>query len=718
MKQYNITGRTPRARTARVRRVEGKPHGAGTQDRAVVPGAPVARTLVLGLLVAGLLVTGLVGCATAARESFNAAKDALDAGRPLEALVAATEALIEDPEFGRAKDFLRDHADTELAAAESYLSSTVGTTVPEDLERRFDTLNKLVTFYDNLEQVGLPITADKKLFGLIKGWEWSTPMEDYRPQVLITRAAAREGFLTAGYAALDGGDLETADVMLGKVVTKFAVDGSEEQAADRSAIATAFGGHADDYLGAESSEELLHAIQAYEIGLGYEEQPSLQDGLAQAKLEVSDAFVAEGLVLERDGTLESLTQAVALFERALEYNGDNQAAATANTRARTSIAEIHYQDGLELAESYTDPESVDAAKGRFQEAQEWVPEYRDCTVQLARLDVATELIGFSAGARSVQEEFDAATEPVRQLASLVDSAHNGMNDLNFIADKVVQLDGQLRSINNTITVLTPVPVVGQALRGVGTPLSMVRRPVHATAESIDRVRDPFVTPSRNALAKTKGHVDQIISALNTINRSLEQTRTMSDRLYQFVVLMDDTDDLATVAAEIGSLTGTLEEVQDELENVNNAQASAAGSLNDVAAAADLIDQVADAISDFMKPLDAIKGVTDAIDSALNQEIKVPFVGSFSVGGALDSANGLVADAAQAIIDPILDGLDIEIPSIPGLEELQAIFDAVEGYHQDILAAAGEIEDSVAGIAAIPARMDQRVAVIVELTGYN
>lgn len=719
MQQLTISGRRKGAGAAHASWVAGQQRSIDEHEPPTPGRRRAGLVPAVGVILAALLITGLVGCASTARTDFVTARDALDAGRPLDALIAATDALIEDPEFGRAKEFLRDNADTEIAAIESYLASTEGTQTPEDLDQRFDTFNKLVVFYDNLEAIGLPISKDEKLWGLIKGWEWSTPMVDYGPRVEPARAAAREGFLAAGYSAINAGELDTAHALMEKAVTKFAGPDSDEQAQDRLDIAAAFGEHADQYLGSHDADQLLHAIHAYEIGLAYNDQDeSLVSGLAQAKIEVSDAFVALGLELEEAGTLESLTQAAGYFDRALEYNEANTEASVARDRVVVSIAEIHYQNGLELAEAYQDEESVDAALGAFATATEWVPEYRDCDVQVARLGVAKEIIVFSRSAAAAQEQFDETTAPVRALSELVTSAHNAMNQLNHVADKVVQLDGQLKTVNNTITLLTPVPYVGQALRAVGTPLSMVRRPLHATAESIDGVRDPVITPSRRALAETKEQVESIMSALNSVDRTLGTARDMSERLYVFVVEIDDLESLATIKRELGNLTGALDQLNDTLEEVNRAQAPAADSLAGVASYAELIDVVTSNIEYFMTPFDAVKGVTDAIESALNAEISVPLLGSFSVGGALDSANGLVADAAKAVVDPILAELNISIPNIPGLEELQQVFTAIEGYYEEILVAAEAIKDSAADVVEIPTEMQGCVAVIVEETGYR
>ena len=665
------------------------------------------------------LVLGFAGCATPAQETLHLANEALRDGRPLDALVYATEALIQDEKLTSAKVFLRDHGTEELAAVEDFLDGSAGTTDPEYLERRYDTYGTLITFYDNLGRIGLPITEGQKLFGIIPGWEWTTPMRDYRPDLAAARAAAREGFLAAGFDTLDKGNIAAADDLFAKAVTKFADEGSDEQANDRIEIGAAFAAFAGERLGSNDEEPLLAAIAAFELAESYDgSNESYSEQLRQAHVELSGVYLETGLALEQRGDLESLTEAVSYFEMAVDHNADNESAIAADERARSSIAGIYYTDGVRFAEAYTDAESVESAIVAFESAQEWVPEYRDAALQVHRLNVADELIQFTAATGTAREEFDTTSEPIRELSSLVNSAHEGMDRLNYIADKIVQLDRQLLVLDDTLTVLGVVPVVGTAIKVVSSPLGFIRPPVHATAERIEDVRRPFITPSRELLASTKDYVDRVVEAIDAIDGGLRRTEAMGEDLYEYVVVMTDAESIGVVRTEVTRLTGAIETLTGGLRNVNEARASATDSLGDVAGAVDLVNEVSGGIERLMRPLDRVKGVTDRIHSALTREISIPFVGSFSVSDALGSANGVVTRAARAIIDPILDSLDIDIPSLPGIDELKSVVDSVEDYHEDIVEAADAVEAAVADVVEIPGRIDACYAVIVEETGYR
>ena len=94
----------------------------------------------------------------------------------MEAMVYATEALLADPDYKSAKSFLQSNAEDAVSWATDFLVATEETANPQELEKRYDLYREMDEFYANMRKSGMPIQADKRLFGLIKGWEWSIPV--------------------------------------------------------------------------------------------------------------------------------------------------------------------------------------------------------------------------------------------------------------------------------------------------------------------------------------------------------------------------------------------------------------------------------------------------------------------------------------------------------------------------------------------------------------
>ncbi len=670
--------------------------------------------LALAAVLFGLLATG---CSTLGHANMAKAGDALEAGDPSAALKYATEALLENPKYSSPKSFLRDNTDAALDSVKKFLAATEKSTKQEDLERRFDTYGNLVKFYANLKKIGLPIAEGKKLFGLIKSWEWTTPLEDYAPQAAAARAAARAGFLKAGSEALKAGDLDGAYAAMGKAVGKFAVSASEEQKADKAKIAQEFLDWARKQHGAADAETLLKGIKAYDLALKFDpKENKAVEGQAKMKKELSAVYLKSGLRSEKAGTIESLTEAIAFFEKALKYDAENADAKAGIPRVKNSIAEAYYREGVRLSADRKSDEIMKNAIAAFENAQKWVPNYKDTEVLKNRVRVSRELAVLSAKLGASQTELGRTAKRVKVLAGKVDKANKGMDDLNYVADAVVQLDEQLLVLTKTTSALSAIPIVGTVISVTGTALGKVHTPVKSVSGKVKRVRAPFITPSREFLASTKKNTDRIVSAMAQTDTSLAYVRKVAERLNDCMAKVPDPSTVKTIEQDVKELNKAVDDLNKGLETVNTVADKSEGTLTDLADAVGPISEVTGGIKKVMTPLNKIKGVTDEIYSVLKKTIKVPLVGSFTVEQAINSTTGVVKKAAEAVLNPILKELGIGIPQIPAIEKLDNMMDKVEGYYADAKMAADQIGSAANKLTDIPSRLKSKADEIVSKSG--
>ena len=726
------------------------------------------RVKIACVAIAVALLT--IGCATAGRDTLNQAQEAWSANRPIEALVLATEALLENPELSGAKSFLRDNTDAGLERVQSFLASSKGTPSPEDLEARFDNYTGLVSFYDNLRQIGMPIAEGKRLFGLIKSWEWSTPLVDYRPELEESRNEAREGFFTAGVARIQADELDAAAALMQKVVTKFAVDKSDEQAQDRSRIANAFVEYAQRLHGSIIPEQLLNGIKAYELALRFEaEHSSAAAGREVLRNELSEVYLALGLEQERRNTIDSVTEAVRYFEEALKYNAENQGAKDGVPRAKRQlavlytdqgerqersgrvddmiaahesyenalkwddgyqraadaraavvqrIAEFYYQEGARLGRNRTDANAIAQAITAYENAMTWVDGYRDAPLQKQRLHVARELIAMGGALTPIRSQFDQSERRVTGLSRSVNTAHKGIADLNNIVDRIAQLDEQLGTIDTASSVLAAIPVVGSVFTVTGTAVRQVQRPVGAVNEKADALKDPVIEPALRAMTTVNERTDNVVGAMNDIKRSLDASAAMLARLNDCVASIDDLAALAKVEQDVKALKAAIEELRSGLDRIDAMEREIDATLRALAEAVSLISTVNRGVETVMRPLDTISSVTNQINRALQQRVSIPLVGSFTVEEAIQSSTGVIKSAAEAVLNPILRQLNIQIPSIPGIDELERLLDSVESYYADIRTAVAAIERAEAEILAAPVKLGQLTGSIASTTGCS
>ncbi len=722
-----------------------------------------------GLTVIAAIIA-LAACSTVGQGNLDAARDALKNNQPATALAAASRAILENPKFDAAKTFIRDNFETANQSALAYLAQTEQSAAPVDLEKRYLIYSDLKAFYDNLQKIGLPIAADAKFFGLIKSWEWTTQIIDYSSQKEAARAAGREGTYAAGVAAITSGDLDSANGLMSKVVGLFAVKDSEEQKEDYRKISENFQVWADGFQSSNEPDSLLKALDAYALALKYNSaNGAASDGQAVMKSHLSDVYLTQGLNQERMGGIDSLKNAIASFKNALKYNGDNTEAADGIPRAQNTIAELlcdegaalersgriddmiaahgkykealewneasqraqaafaavteriaeyYYQDGVRLGADFKNADSVDKAVAAFTEAEKWIPNYKDATVRSRRLYVSREVLILEAKLGQTQGEFDRTQARVNALSAMVNKANTGMDDLNFVADKVVQLDQQMLVLSKTASALGGIPIVGSVITVAGTAMGYVHKPVKAVSAKIGKLRAPVITPAREAIAKVKAGVDKVVSTMDSIRSNLDYVRKILIKLDACLLKVDNAAVIKEVEADVKEINKIMDKLNKGLDTVNDVQDKSEATLKAIAESVSVVSSVKSGIEKVMKPLDKIKGITDEVYDVLKKKIKIPFVGSFTVEQAISSTTGVVKKAAEAILNPVLKKLNIDFPSIPGIDKFEQIIDQVEGYYQDVKSAMDKITGVADQILDVPNQLKARGDAILSKAGCS
>ncbi|SIQ08555.1 hypothetical protein SAMN05920897_103160 [Alkalispirochaeta americana] len=652
------------------------------------------RWALLGVLVL------FVGCATAGRGTLNEARRAWNEGQHAEALYHATEALRENPDLTAAKAFLRDNTDDALERAQNLFIATENTTVPAELEERYDTYYYLVKFYDNLGKMRMPLVADKRLFGLIKGWTWSTPILDFTKELEESRMAAREGFLAAGEEHIEAGKISAAHQLLLQVITKFAQEGSKEQEEDRARIIEAFVARGAHFHGSQNPEELLQAIESYEVALRFDSgEQRASEGRERKRLALSDVYLAMGLAEENRNTLQGWEAAIGYFKKSLEYNSGNQAAQEGVPRVTELIADHHYQQGVRLSNRLNDRNQVEQGIAAFDQALEWIPGFRDAPLRRQRLVVAREIIDLSQELAPVRNDFSKVEAQVTSLSRSVNRAHQGITDLNNIVGRVNQLEGQLRTVISVTDALSVVPVVGPVFRVTSTSLGAVHDPVRSVDRKAGLMKTPALEPALREITSVKEQTDGINASMGEIKRELDAAHAIVQGLNNCAQSITELSPLQQLERDLATLRESLSGLQTGIGQLEAMQQEVNTTLLRLGEAVPLIGRVNTGVERVMQPLDRISSVTNEIQSALDRRVSV-LGRSFTVQEAIDSSTGVVKRAAEAILNPLMERLNIQIPSIPGIDELDRLLDSVEGYLADIRKAGNSVQQAERQISPV------------------
>lgn len=738
----------------------------GNQERK----EKIMKRVLPSLLLVTLLGLFFTGCASSGKAKLDLARKALDEQRPSAALVHATEALLEDPEYDSAKSFLRDNAERELGLIKGFLSESESSRIPEVVEKRYDTYGNLVSFYGNLKKIGLPLVQGKKLFGLIKGWQWTIPLEDYTTAYAAEKVKAREVFLESGYAAIDEGELGRAEALLKQVITKFAEKDSPQVEEDKKAISARFSGWAAAFHGSTDPDALLKALDAYSLALDFDgDNQEAVSGKTAMELELSDVYLALGLEQERQGTVDTLKEAIKFFELSLKYNRDNSAASEGIPRAKHQIAvlltdqgisiassgkiddmiaahglfesalewdsayeaaqqereavtgriaEYYYQEGQRYGSNLKDDSALESGIAAFDNAQKWIPGYKDAGIRKQRLFVSRQIIVLEQELAQTIKEYDRTNQRVVALSGMVNKGHQGIEDLFYVSDKIIQLDEQMKTIKIVITPMGSIPFVGPVFTTTGTLLGRAHQPVSSASSKVKKVQKPYIDPAREMIGKVKGQVDQIVSTMGEIRNSLEEVRQMVAKLNTCIQTVENEAVMKEVERDAKEISKVLKKLNGGLDTVNDTQDSVEGTMKALADSVGTISKVTGGIKKIMGPLDKIDSVTSEIKKVFDKKIKIPFVGSFTVGEAIESSTGVVKKAAEKLLNPLLDKLNIDIPTIPGIDELNKTLDDVQGYYDTIKDAEAKIRKASDQILSVPGELRSRVESIVAKTGCS
>jgi len=716
------------------------------------------------LIFVFMLAVLLTSCQTNGSGSLKNAKEALNDNKPSQALLFATEALLKNPNYTGAKKFLRDNSDDLLGKINGFLDTTNGTENLEELELRFDYYKDLVEFYINLEAISLPIAEGKKLFGLIKSWEWSTEIIDYSQELLDSREVATSTFYIKGTESLDNRYVEEAYDRYKKVIFKFQTGFPDKQQEYTDYAVMDFINFGHKQSGSLDVEELLQGIMSFEFAIELQRNNTeAASGLNTLKLELAEVYFSQGMTMENQGTLETLKQAHTLYESALQYNPEHSGAQEAIPRVRTSIAEAlcnyglnleknrtienyleahkyyeaaltwdseyfkaeeltenvteniaeyYYQAGKKQALNLKDDAALQSALDYFTKASEWIDEYKDTTLMKRRVYAARQVIILSQNLEKTQGEFNQTHARIAGLNTATATANKGMEDLFYVSDSIIELDKQMNTLYVVMGPMSNIPIVGVIFTITGTAVKRSHGPVEKASDKIKIIQKPLIEPVRNVMSSVNENVTLINNKMNAVGSALAKTREISNNLNTCLLKVEDEMAIEAVEDSVKELNKAILELNGVLVEINRAQDQVEGTLNDIAGGISSISRVASGLKKVMKPLSKISSVTNEIDKVLRKKVL-----GVSVKKALDKAS-IFKKAAEKLLNPVLNKLKIDVPTVPGLDELDGIFGKLEGYKAELNKADAIIRPIAEKIDSLPDMFNYEIENILMQTGCS
>ncbi len=668
--------------------------------------------LFITVLFVGAMLTGCAGFKrlfSPARDQYKRAVKAYNNGAYTEAFVTMAEALQKDPELPGAKEFFKDNFDKGIAELEKGLKKSGSQREFEFVEKKFDIYANLQEIYSAVEKLPLPFKHKRGK------WEWTTEIKDYSAQIEKTRAEAYALLFEHGKKVLFQGDVEKADTELSRAYNKYRVDGTKEKekaAQDISAVFTEYAGRVHE---SDSIETVEGGIKSYTIALSYnKDNKAAKDGRSVLKKHAAGLYVVEGKRLEAKGDLESLEKAIAAYQKALEWDETNAEAKTLSDQIKPKLAEQYYQKGKKHAQA-SGKEAREAALAAFKKAQKWVAGYKDTDKQISIVLLSGELEKLSGNIKVSRDEMSELRGRLEAISKTTAEGISAMDTIINVSNDVTELNKTLKTTYKVLLALNAVPYVNAFASPTSTMVKTIQRPLDPVAVKVAKITNKTVVPMKKKLVSFKEIVDATVDKFSTADDTLKFADIFVVEFRGCVAASNNKALYGTVESETKKINGEHKKLNGSLIDINDSIdgfEEVVASMSDISAA---IAPVKDGIDTVTPYTDKVSGVAREIDKVLSKKVTINLYFkkySFSVndildgiGGILNEAMDLLMNEAKKLLNPLLNELNISIPQIPGLDDLEREVEKLKGEYDALAAQADTLEKKADEFASYQQKLD-------------
>lgn len=248
-----------------------------------------------------------------------------------------------------------------------------------------------------------------------------------------------------------------------------------------------------------------------------------------------------------------------------------------------------------------------------------------------------------------------------------------------VADDLTKLTNALSATIDVLTFVSVVPEIGEAAGALKTVLQTLQTTV-TPAKNAAVTLNNAVKPVRDALSKLSPLLDNAIRVAGDINS------TSSSFLGKFTTVAG-----CVQALPAGSVKDQLEQSLNQFSNqaqplvvqmnsalstINSAIESFYSALQQIASQLNFLSAISSAVQQVLSVLQPVTDLLDQLESALQSiKITIPIplypitVSLYDIFENFTAFISLAMAPIQALVDQILSALHIQLPTIPGLQDL-------------------------------------------------
>lgn len=250
-----------------------------------------------------------------------------------------------------------------------------------------------------------------------------------------------------------------------------------------------------------------------------------------------------------------------------------------------------------------------------------------------------------------------------------------------VADDLDELVTALETTSDLLSVVAIIPEVGEAVTPVKEAVDAMLAELKPAKDAADEL-EAKVKPYREALQKLDNVLDQMIEASGEINSTTQNFHNTFTAVANCVNGLPDGQYKTDAQNYLNQFSSTVQPYIDALntglKTANDAITSFHSALQALEDLLKPLGALADAIEAVMSTLQPLLDILNRLDNAL-QSIKIPILVPYpmqiSIYDAFKYFGDLIDEAKkpiQDVVDDLMTALNIQLPQIPGLDQLQLL----------------------------------------------
>jgi hypothetical protein len=473
-----------------------------------------------------LMVFVLSGCSTVkdifskGQEELKLANEAYASGNNLEALIHATNAVIVDPEFITAKEFVRDHFDNSLKQANNRLIRLDIPLNTAQAEEKFLILNNLTRLFDNLQKSGLPYKHPKNQ------WIWTTAMIDYSAQRAEARDVAFEYLMTDGRALVARNRVKEAEAVFQKVVNQYTRN-ENHQLQVRQTIVDEVSFHASRMLNTNVLEEAIIAHEFFRTATVFlSNDDEAKAGITNSAIYISYLYLEQAQQQEDANEPDMLKAAHVSYTSAVSWDATNDLAIEGKHRVTGKLAEYYYLNAVKAEYVRDFAKAIDM----YAKVREWIPDYKNSMTQFYTLKINAKAGRLQQIIQDINLIADSTALQVQQTSVVVDKTSSTLEKLAALSLTSINLNKDMGIQSATLETYQGLRAVTPVTDKLALDVKESRLLVNDMAAFFSGHNLSVLIPAINAMDNNKAFVDDLKTRFEDMRAVFGETASAAGKI--------------------------------------------------------------------------------------------------------------------------------------------------------------------------------------------